>query len=87
MTIYTTNNGCLSSSVIDEMFANCATMETRDVYGKPDLLKTAKFWDALSDAWELRNRTFCDGSGMVAECRNKAARYYREYADQLEGLK
>jgi len=88
MAIHTTTlNGTLSTLELDVMFAEVEAMPTKDVYGRPDALKTAMMYEALYNAWYFRNMSFCDGSGMMAEAKNKAAKYYRQHADEIEKMK
>lgn len=88
MTIHTTTlNGTLSTLDLDVMFAEVEAMPTKDVWGRPDALKTAMMYEALYNAWYFRNMSFCDGSGMMAEAKNKAAKYYRQHADEIEKMK
>jgi hypothetical protein len=88
MAIYTTTaNGTLSTQQLDVMFTEVQAMPTKDVYGRPDALKTAMMYEALHEFWHFRNLAFGDGEGMKSEAKNKAAKWYRKHADEMEALK
>lgn len=85
MTTYTTTlTGECSTSELDVMFSELQAMKTTDVYGRPDSLKTAQMYEFMFDVWERRNRSYGDGSGMMATAKRKAAEWYRKYAGEIE---
>lgn len=83
---YINELGCPCDTATDLLFEEAAAMRTTDEFGRTCHFKTALYYKALASAWGFREITYKDGRSMQVECNHIAAKHFRAYADQLDGI-